>query len=244
MPELLQEIERLAKRLVVDQRPHVLGVEEGALARSLRLHHRAGDVGDEPIALSVALLGDAGAVDLGSIDLLAVQRLGDLKILVPGLRRLQARFVQDVRPIVEHVEVAIERDEVGLAGVGRGEIPEERRDLVPLEIFVLGDARREFLKIAARCIVDHPLRREHRSIDRVGAARPVGQHLLVEVGERNRDDVDLRAGQLLEFGGATLKWLLDRAGLRHDVHRDAVELSGLCANRRSERKHHACDRRR
>ena len=32
---LLEELERLAKGLVVDERLHILGVEEGALARSL-----------------------------------------------------------------------------------------------------------------------------------------------------------------------------------------------------------------
>ncbi len=45
-------------------------------------------------------------------------------------------------------------------------------------------------------------------------------------------------------GARRLQRLLDRAGLRHDVHRDAVELPGLRAKRRNERKHRACDRRR
>ena len=153
-------------------------------------------------------------------------------------------FLQNVRSVVEHVEVAIERDEVDLAVVGRREIAEEWGDLVPVDRLILGDARSQLLEIAAGDIVDHPLRREHRSVDRVGAARPVGEHFLVEVGERNRDDVDLRAGQLLEFGGAPLQRLLDCAGLRHHVHGDAVELSRLCAHRRSEREHRSCDSRR
>ena len=60
-------------------------------------------------------------------DVLAVQRLGDLEVLVPGLRRLQAGFLQHVRAVVDHVEVAIERDQVGLAVVLRREVAEERR---------------------------------------------------------------------------------------------------------------------
>ncbi len=97
---------------------------------------------------------------------------------------------------------------------------------------VLGDAAAEVLEIAARHVVDHPLRREHRGVDRVRAARPVGQHLLVEVRERHGDDVDLGAGQLLELRRPALQRLLDRAGLGHDVDRHAVELARcLCRDR-------------
>ena len=86
-----------------------------------------------------------------------------------------------------------------------------------------GDARRQVLEVAAGDVVDHPLRREDRGVDRVGAARPVGQHLLVEVGEGHRDHVDLGAGQRLELGGAALQRLLDGAGLGDDVDRHPLE---------------------
>ena len=109
------------------------------------------------------------------------------------------------------------REHVDLAVVLLGEVAEERADIVLLDVLVGLDARRQVLEVAAGDVVDHPLRREHRGVDRVGAARPVGQHLLVEVGERHRDDVDLGAGQRLELGRAPLQRLLDRAGLGHDV---------------------------
>ena len=97
---------------------------------------------------------------------------------------------------------------------------------------VLGDAVAEVLEVAARHVVDHPLRREHRSVDRVRAARPVGQDLLIEVRERHRDHVDLGAGQLFELRRPALQRLLDRAGLGHDVDRHTVELARrLCRER-------------
>ena len=107
---LLEEVERLAEGLVVDQRRHVRGVEEGALAGALRLGHRADDVGDEPVALRVALLGDAGAEirRAVAVHVLAVHGLGDREIFVPGLRHLQAGRLQDVLAVVHHVEVAVE----------------------------------------------------------------------------------------------------------------------------------------
>jgi hypothetical protein len=184
--------------------------------------------------LRVALLCDARAVALCAVavEVLAVQRLGDFEIFIPGLRRLEACFLQHVCAVVKHVEIAIERHEVSLAAVGGREVPEERTNLVPFDLRVLGDTWPKLLKVPAGHVVDHPLRREHRGVDRVGAARPVREHLLVEIGERNRDDVDLRAGRLLEVGRAPLQGLLNRPSLRHDVDRDAIEFARLGAKRR------------
>ena len=177
-------------------------------------------------------------------ELLAVHRLGDVEVLLPGFRRLQSCFLQHIGAIVEHVEVAIERDEKDLPVVCRREIAEEGRNVVPFDVLILGDAGSQFFEIAAGHIVDHPLRREDRGVDRIGAARPVREHFLVEVGEWNRDDIDLGPGQLLEVRRAPLQRLLDRAGLRHQVHRDAVKLSRLRAYRRGKREYRAGDRRR
>ena len=222
------ELERLAEGLVVHERGHVGGVEEGALARALRLGHRADHVGDEPVALGVALLADAGA-EVGravAVHVLAVHRLGDLEILVPGGRGLQAGGLEHVGPVVHHVEVTIEGDHVGLVAVLLREVAEEGADVLLLDGLVGGDARGQVLEVAAGDVVDHPLRREDRGVDRVGAGGPVGQHLLVELDERHADHVDLGAGQRLELGRAPLQRLLDGAGLGHHVDGDPVELAG------------------
>ena len=160
-------------------------------------------------------------------------RLGDREILVPGRRRLQAGRFQHVLAVVHHVEVAIEGDHVGLAAVLLGEVAEEGADIVLLDGLVGLDARRQILEVAAGDVVDHPLRREDRGVDRVGAARPVGQNLLVEIGERHRDHVDLGAGQRLELRRAPLQRLLDRAGLGDDVHGHAGKRLVLRKRRRA-----------
>ena len=142
---------------------------------------------------------------------LPLHGLGDLEILVPGGRRLQAGGFEHVGPVVHHVEIAIEGDHVGLAVVLLREVAEERRRRRPPAMSLSASMRGgQVLEVAAGDVVDHPLRREDRGVDRVGAARPVGQHLLVEVGEGHRDHVDLGAGQLLELGRAPLQRLLDR----------------------------------
>ena len=89
----LRKSSALRKASLLTSGRHVAGVEEGALAGALGLGHRADNVGDEPVALGVALLGDAGA-EVGravAVHVLAVERLGDREILVPGLGRLEAR---------------------------------------------------------------------------------------------------------------------------------------------------------
>ena len=81
-------------------------------------------------------------------------------------------------------------------------------DVVLLDGGIFGDAVAEILEETAGDVVDHPLRREDRGVDRVGAAGPVGENLLVEIGERHGDDVDLGASRLFEVGGAPLQRLL------------------------------------
>ena len=105
-----------------------LRVEEHALAGALRLDHAAGDRGDEPVGLGVALLGDARAV-VGravAVHVLAVQRLGDGDVVVERLRRLQTARLEHVGAVVDHVEVAIQGQHVDLAAVLLREVAEER----------------------------------------------------------------------------------------------------------------------
>jgi hypothetical protein len=127
---LLVGLEGLGERFVLEQRVHVRTVEEGALTRALRLEETAGDGDDPPVALLALLLCDARAV-VGltvAVEVLAVLGGRDGQVLVPGLRR----SVEDVAPVIDHVEVAVERDHVRLARVRRVEVAEERPDVLPV----------------------------------------------------------------------------------------------------------------
>ena len=237
---LLEDVERLAEGLVIDQRLHRARVEERALAGALRLDEAARDRGDEPVGLRIALLRNAGPVirRAVAVQILAVQRLGGGKIVVPGLRRLQVVRLEDVGAVIHHVEVAVQGQHIDLAVILLREIAEEAGDVVLLQVLVLGDTVGEILKEATGDIVDHPLRREHRRIDRIGAARPVRQQLGVEIRERHGDDVDLGAGQLLEFGSAPLQRLGDlRPGEGHDIHRHTVIRTRERRPRRKAERH-------
>ena len=192
----------------------------------------AGDREDHPVGLRAPLLGDAGAVVRRpvTVHVLAVGRLGRGDVVLPGLGRRDARIREHVGAVVDHLEVAIEGEHVGVAGELLRELAEELRDVVLLEILVRRDARAQVLHVAGHDVVHAPLRCEHRRVDGVGARRPVRQHLGVEVGERHRDDVDLCAGHGVEVRCAALQRLGDlRPGEGHDVDLHAFELAGcLC----------------
>src|SRR5207248_2636414 len=85
---------------------------------------------------------------------------GDGQVILPGGGRLDAVFSQDVAAIVDHLEVAVQRDRVDLALVGRAEIAEEGRNVVPLQGGVGVDAGGEVLQVAGGHEVAHPLRVE------------------------------------------------------------------------------------
>src|SRR4029450_10934698 len=72
-------------------------------------------------------------------------------------------------------------------------------------------------------VVAHPLRVEDERVVAVGLGGQVGERLVVQVGERDRDHVDLGAGCPGEVGGAPLQRLGDlRPGERQDGHLDAL----------------------
>ena len=202
------------------------------LGGPLGLQVSTGDREDHPVGLRAALLGDAGAIVRRpvAVHVLAVNGLGRSYVVLPGLGRRDARIREHVGAVVDHLEVAIEGEHVGIPGELLRELAEEGRNVVLLEILVRRDARTEILHVARHDVVDPPLRREHSGVDRVGARCPVRQHLGVEVGERHRDDVDLRAGHGVEVRRAALQRLGDLwAGEGHDVDFHAVELAGsLC----------------
>ena len=234
------DLQRLPEAFVVDQRSHVVR-EEGALGRALRLQEVAGDRGDEPVALRVALLGDARAV-IGlavAVEVLAVEVLGNREIVVPGLGRLHPGLLQEVGPVVGHLEVAIERDGVDVTLVAGAEVTEERGDVVPLQVLVGLDPLGQRLEVAGLDEVAHPLRGEHGRVVAVGTRGEIGQQLVVEVRERDRDHLHLGARELLEVGCPALQGLRDlRAGEGDDV--DRHPLVGLVRGARPARARSDC----
>ena len=73
------------------------------------------------------------------------------------------------------MEVAVQRDGVGLALVGGAEVAEEGRDVVPLQVSVGVDPGGEVFQVAGRDEVAHPLRVEDEGVVAVGPGRQVGQ---------------------------------------------------------------------
>jgi hypothetical protein len=128
-----------------------------------------------------------------AIEVLAVVLLGDRDVVVPRRRRLQAVLVEQVLPVIDHVEVAVERDRVDLAVVGRIEIAEERADVVPLELRIALDPVREVEQIAGTDEIAEPLRVEDVGIERVRLRRCVEQGLVVDRLEADSDHVHVPA---------------------------------------------------
>ena len=214
----------------------VSGVEESTLAGALALDEVAGHGRDEPVALGVAFLRDARS-EIGlavAVQVLAVERPRDRQVVLPGPGRLEPGLLEQVAPVVGHLEVAIERDGVDVAFVGGAEVAEEGRDVVPLQRIVALHPIRQHLEVARLDEVPHPLGREHGGVVAVGAGREVGEQLVVEVREGDRDHLHLGAGELREVRRAPLQGLRDlRAGEGDDVHGHPLE-------RLLGRDHRAC----
>ena len=137
----------------------------------LALEQAGRDRDDPPVALGALLLGDARAVVrlAVAVEVLAVVLLGDREVVVPGLRRRDAILVEDVLAVIDHVEVAVERDRVDLAVVGRVEVPEERADVLPVELGIVVHAIGQVGEVARADEVAQPLRVEHVRVEGVRA---------------------------------------------------------------------------
>ena len=221
----LVDPESLLPRLVVDLGLHRVVVEEDSLSRALGLHESGGDGAHGEIRLRVPLLEDAGSeVGLAvPVQVLAVHRAGDLHVLVPGARRRKAHVVQDVPAVVEHLEVAVDGDQVGLAADLLVVLAEVGRDVVDVDLVVVRDVAVQRLHQARVDQFGRPAGREHAHVDRVRAGRPVGEDLLEQLRERNLVDADLRAGHRGELLAA-----FDEA-LRDDGTRTGQDLDGHAA---------------
>src|SRR5260370_39914233 len=118
---------------------------------------RAGAV--NPVGLRAAVYREAGTrVGIAvTVQGFALEMLRDADVVVPGLRRLQAVLLEKVRPVVDHLKVAVERDRVGVPLAAGAEGAEERRDVAPLQGGVALDSAASILALAKRALSSHPL---------------------------------------------------------------------------------------
>ena len=153
--------------------------------------------------------------------------LGAREIVVPGLGRLQAGLLQNVLAVVDHLEVAIDRQQLGLAADLLAEFAEVGRDVSQVDLGVLGDIGVQVFEQAG-CVKFHaPAGGEDADVDGVRARRPVGLDLLEDFGERHFGHDDLGARGCFEFL-ATLDQTAgdDVARPRQNIDGDAVKLAG------------------
>ena len=201
-----------------------------ALGRALGLHDRSRDRLDGEVGLGIALLEDAGAV-VGltvAVHVLAVDLGGHVEIVFPGLGRLQAGLLEHVLAVIDHLEVAIDHQQLGLAADLLAEFAEVGRDVGHVDLGVLGDIGIHVLEEAGGIEFDAPAGGEDADVDRVGAGRPVVLDLREDFREGHFRDDDLAAGGRLEFLAALGKAAGDHiAGAGQDIDGDAVELAGL-----------------
>jgi len=137
----LIDAERFGPSLVVDLRLHGFGIEEDALARALGLHETGGHRHDREVGLGITLFEDA-RTEIGfaiAIHVLAVRSAGNCHVVVPGLGRLKAQLFQNVPTIVEHLEVTIDGDQIGLAADFLVVLAEVRGDVVEVDLVVVSD---------------------------------------------------------------------------------------------------------
>ena len=180
LARFLEEGKRGGPGFVVDHRLHILGVEEKALAGAVGLNERGRDRHDRVEALCVPLLEHAGPkIALAvAVHVLAVGRGGHLKVLVPGLGRLQSELGENVAAVIEHLEVAIDGDQLSLAIDLLVEFPEVGRDVVDVQVRIVGYKVGKVRQKTAGREFNRPAGRKHADIDRICARRPVGEQFL------------------------------------------------------------------
>ena len=201
-----------------------------ALGRALGLHDRCREGLDGEVGLRIALLEDAGAV-VGlpvTIHVLAVDLGGHVEVFLPGLWGLQASLFQHVLAVIDHLEVAIDHQQLGLAADLLAEFTEIRRDIGHVDLGVLGDIGIHVFQESGGIEFHAPACGEDADVYGVGSGRPVVLDLREDFREGNFGHNDLAAGGSLEFLAAFGKAAGDHvAGASQDVDGDAVEFAGL-----------------
>ena len=112
-----------------------------ALGSALRLNDRRCESLDCKVGLGITLLEDTGTeVALTvTIHVLAMNFGRHLEIVFPGLRRLHAGSVENVLAVIDHLEVAIDHQQLGLTADLLAELAEIGCDVVKVDLVVLGD---------------------------------------------------------------------------------------------------------
>ena len=161
----------------------------------------AAKVWNREVGLGVALLEDARAeVALAvAVHVLAVDLGSDVQVILPGDGRLQSGIGQNVGPVVDHLEVAIDHQELGLSTNLLAEFPEVRSDVVQIDLVIGGDIGVKIFQKAGRVEFYAPTGCKDADIDGVRARRPVVLNLRKDLGERDFRNDDLGAGHFLEF---------------------------------------------
>ena len=88
-----------------------------ALRGALRLDQAGGHCLDREIGLGITLLEDAGAVISLSVTVhvLTMDLFGDGEVIIPCFWCCEADFVQNILAVIDHLEVAIDHEQHGLA---------------------------------------------------------------------------------------------------------------------------------
>ena len=145
---LLVKFKRLLPSSIIDDRLHRSIVEVEALGSALRLNDRRCESLDCKVGLGITLLEDTGTeVALTvTIHVLAMNFGRHLEIVFPGLRRLHAGSVENVLAVIDHLEVAIDHQQLGLTADLLAELAEIWRNVVKVDLVVLGDVGVQILK--------------------------------------------------------------------------------------------------
>ena len=203
----------------VDQRRHVGRVEPVDVV--VLVHLVAG--GDrerrrERLEVIVALLADLevqdhAAVRLGVVvvPVLAVEVARDVAQLLPGpgrrrqvvaVLRLERLLVlgigQSVPAVVQHLAVGVVQHAVGRVFPVMQRLQRRRHGVIgPLRVLVRCHQLVDRVAVAGRRDVAVPERADHEGIVLAGAVAQIEHHLRIVLAERQLDDVELAAGQLL-----------------------------------------------
>lgn len=132
---------------------------------------------------------------------------GNTDILIPGSGRVKPGTVEQVGAIVDHLEIAIQRDGIDAILVDGTEIAEKRDNIIPLECRIRLNARSQVFKILLAGIIDHPLRSKDKDIILLCLVLHIRQDSLVQFRKGDGAYRDLSTGTVRKFLRTPLEWL-------------------------------------
>ena len=74
-----------------------------------------------------------------TVHVLTVHGFRHAQILFPRTRWLQTGRIEDVGTVVDHLKIAIDRDQIGLTVDLLVELAEKRRDVIHVDLIIGGD---------------------------------------------------------------------------------------------------------